>query len=82
MALSDASTFKNSCQGMLCPTSADHDKQSAQSLGTVSTVAFVVAGVGATAFVVGLLGGRGPKQETVSVAPWIGPGGAGVGGAF
>jgi hypothetical protein len=82
MALSDASTFKNSCQGMLCPTSADHDKQSALSLGTVSTVAFVVAGVGATAFVVGLLGGHGQKQETASIAPWIGPGSAGLSGSF
>jgi hypothetical protein len=82
MALSEASTFKNSCQGMLCPTSADHDKQSALSLGTVSTVAFVVAGVGATAFVVGLLGGQRPKQETVSFAPWIAPGAAGVAGSF
>jgi hypothetical protein len=82
VALSDATTFKNSCQGMLCPTSADHDKQSALSLGTVSTVAFVVAGVGATAFVVGLLGGRGSKQEAASIAPWIGPGSAGLSGSF
>jgi hypothetical protein len=86
LALAQVGSVKGKCSGTLCPTSVDGDLQSARTLGTVSTVAFVAAGVGAVAAVVGLF--AWPRREVtvgaarVSVEPWVGPGSAGVAGAF
>jgi hypothetical protein len=53
-------------------------------MGTVATIAFAAAGVGAAVGVVALLVGH-KKESTPSagatwVAPWVAPGGAGVSG--
>jgi hypothetical protein len=86
LALSHMSTVQGACTGTICPTSVDSDLQSARTLGNVSTVAFVVAGVGATVGVVGFLWPR-PDVTTapsaaVSFKPWVAPGGAGIVGSF
>jgi hypothetical protein len=83
MALSKGSSVKNACNGLDCPGSVQGDLSSGRTLGTVSTVSFIAAGVGAAVGVVGLA--LHPHQEgappaTARVAPWIAPGGAGFTG--
>ena len=85
MSLSKASDVKNACDGTTCPRSIDGDLQSGRTLGNVSTISFAVAGAGAVVGVIGLL--VAPHRERAPdaaawIAPWIGPGSAGVGGAF
>jgi hypothetical protein len=86
LSLAKIGSVKDKCNGTLCPPTVDGDLQSARTLGTVSTVAFIAAGVGAVAGAVGLF--AWPRHEvtvgaaTVSVAPWVGPGTAGVAGVF
>lgn len=85
MALSKASSVKNACAGLDCPRSVDGDLSSGRTLGTVSTIAFIAAGVGAATGVIGLA--LHPHQEsagatTAWVAPWVGPGGGGLAGAL
>jgi hypothetical protein len=52
----------------------------------VSTIAFIAAGVGAAAGIVGLAihphEEGAPTATTAWVTPWIGPGGAGLSGAL
>jgi hypothetical protein len=51
----------------------------------VSTVGFIVAGVGAAVGVVGLFvhpSSSPAPQQTGSISPWIGPGMAGASGTF
>lgn len=83
MALSKGSSVKNACDGLTCPTSVNGDLTSGRSLATVSTISFIVAGVGAAAGVVGLA--LHPHTEggaSAWLTPWVGPGGAGVAGAL
>jgi hypothetical protein len=83
MALSKGSSVKNACDGLICPTSVNGDLTSGRSLATVSTISFVVAGVGAVAGVVGLA--LHPHAEGGAAAwltPWVAPGGAGMAGAL
>jgi hypothetical protein len=86
LALAQVGSVKGKCSGTLCPTSVDGDLSSARTLGTVSTVAFVAAGAGAVVAAVGLF--AWPRREVtvgaarMSVEPWVGPGSAGVAGAF
>jgi hypothetical protein len=86
LSLSKASSVKSACDGTLCPRSIDSDLQSGRTLGTVSTIAFVVGGAGLAAGVVGLLitphKESPPAATTSSVTPWIGPGSAGLAGRF
>jgi hypothetical protein len=85
MSFSRASAVKNACSGLSCPSSVDGDLSSGRTLGTVSTVAFAVAGAGAVVGVIGLLvrpHGEQQPPATAWVAPWIGPGSAGVSGRF
>lgn len=85
LAMSKASTVKGSCMGTLCDPSVKGDVQSGQTLGNVSTVAFIGAGVGAALGIVGLVLSQGshedPKAES-SFSPWIGPASAGIRGTF
>jgi hypothetical protein len=85
MSLAKASSVNGACDGTTCPRNVDADLQSGRALGTVSTIAFVVAGTGLVAGVVGLLiGHREPLATgtTSLVRPWIGPSGAGLWGRF
>lgn len=101
LAMSKANNVKNSgqCQnnGTLCNPSEDGDISSGKTMATISTVSFIVAGVGAVVGVVGLFVGGGsspaanpdtkPSEAPASdaklrVTPWIGLGSAGVSGSF
>jgi hypothetical protein len=51
-ALSKAHKLEGECTGTTCPRSAEADLSSSRTMGTVSTIAFVVAGAGAVLAVV------------------------------
>ncbi len=83
LAVSKASSLRDACDGERCPPSAHGDVDSYQRMGTISTISFAVAGVGAAVGLYGLL--SSPSKEPSSharITPWIGLGSAGVGGAF
>jgi hypothetical protein len=66
--------------GTRCPPSAYDDVAHGETLGTISTVAFVVAGAGAAVFVYGLLN---PTRVSPSTATFrLRPGPGGVAGTF
>jgi hypothetical protein len=84
LAMGKASSVNDACHSTLnCPRSIDGDLSTGRTMGTVSTIAFAAAGVGAVVGVVGLvLGGKkeAPPHAAAWVAPWVLPGGAGVSG--
>lgn len=88
MALSKSSSVKEDCVDNRCPPSTHDDIDSGRTLGTVSTVAFVVAGVGAGLGVYALYSSdkNAPADRQASrakrVDAWVGLGSAGVRGAF
>lgn len=83
MTLSKASSLDETCQGDRCPPSAQSDLDSASTTGTISTVAFAVAGVG---LVVGTVGLFMSKSEPAAPQPgarlYLTPAGAGLRGSF
>ncbi len=88
MALSKSSSVKEQCVDGRCPPPAHDDLDSARRFGTVSTLAFVVAGVGAGVGVYALLAsGEDSSPERRASRPqrleaWVGPGSAGARGSF
>jgi hypothetical protein len=87
LSLSNVSDLRSRCPGNVCPSSQQSEVDSTRMLGTVSTVGFIVGGVGAAAGAVLLLL-RKPSVEASSahgprtVGPWVGAGAAGVEGTF
>jgi len=88
MALSKTASAEEGCVDDRCPPSTHDDIDAGRTLGTVSTVAFAVAVLGAGVGVYALLssdekppaddrGSRSPRVEA-----WVGVGSAGVRGAF
>jgi hypothetical protein len=55
IALSKASTLEAECFGTRCPRSAQSDLDTSRTMGTISTVAFVIGGLGGALAVVGWL---------------------------
>jgi hypothetical protein len=89
MSMSKTSSLKNDCPNNQCPASKHDDLQSAKSLATISTISFIVAGVGATVGVIDLLANKGSSSPTPEPAPtaarvqlYFGVGSAGIQGAF
>jgi hypothetical protein len=84
LAMGKASSVNDACHNTLnCPRSIDGDLNTGRTMGTVSTIAFAAAGVGAVVGVVGLvLRGKkeAPPPAAAWVAPWVLPGGAGISG--
>jgi hypothetical protein len=91
-SISKVSDVKKDCKNNVCPTSRQSDIDSAKSLGNVSTVGFVVGGVGVIAGVIGvLMQGKDAHAEppvgasartSLIVRPDLGPTWAGVHGSF
>ncbi len=90
VALTKASSVKGQCVGSACPPEVADDLDLSRKMGNVSTVSFVVGGLGAVIGVVGLLASDGgAKNESAkspsiqpSIQPSIGLGTVGVVGAF
>jgi hypothetical protein len=90
VALGSKNSASKQCVNGMCPPSTWNEIDSARTMATVSTVAFCAAGAGAAIALVGFLihpAGPSTKVETGDgsergVAPWIGPAGAGIRGAF
>jgi hypothetical protein len=88
MSMSKVSDIKKSCPGNQCPSSEQSDIDSTKTLGTVSTVGFIVGGVGVAAGAVLLLlrpssgGDPSAASAKTTFAPWIGVGSCGVDGTF
>jgi hypothetical protein len=78
------STVKDECPTKTCDPSVQSDLDSAKKLGTISTIAFVVAGVGVGVGVVGLLNPSKaePAPKAAAVVPVIGLGTIGLKGSF
>ncbi|WP_437678166.1 hypothetical protein [Sorangium sp. So ce131] len=83
ITLSRASSLKEDCVNNHCPPERFDDLDGARLLGTVSTVSFLVAGVGAAAGVAGLFLSRPePRATGFIVSPFLAPGSLGVRGTF
>ena len=81
MTLGKGSDAKNACPAGACTDQAAlDDAKSGQTLGTISTIGFIVGGVGAAVGIYGLVWGK-PKAST-SVAVDVGPMGGGLRGTF
>jgi len=80
---------KKDCVGNVCKPGSEPGIDSAKSLGTISTVAFIAGGVGVAAGIVGVvLSGRQTKETPpgasakVSFTPDVGPTWLGAHGSF
>ncbi|MBS2016563.1 MAG: PEGA domain-containing protein [Deltaproteobacteria bacterium] len=81
LALGAASEAEKNCPGGVCANEGQKsDAESGKTMGTISTIGFVVAGVGAAIGIYGLVWGT-PKSSA-SVAVSVGPTGGVVRGTF
>lgn len=81
MAMSAGSQAKSDCPSLKCDRGTLDDIEAGRSLGTVSTISFVVAGAGAAVGVYGLLwGGKAKRDATVGVS--LAPSNITLGGRF
>ena len=89
MSIQKTNQLKSACDGNTCPSSSAGDLDSAHSTATISTAAFIVAGVGVGVGIGALLLGDRHSPDTtpapqtgMRVTPWLGLGSAGVRGSF
>jgi hypothetical protein len=84
MMFSKRSDLESGCTAdKLCPPPTHDDYASAYTMATISTVSFIVAGVGAAVGLYGLVSGK-PSRKTgaVVVEPWAGVAAGGLRGSF
>jgi hypothetical protein len=92
MSISKTNELKEICPNNGCPAGKQGDIDSATSLGNISTVAFVIGGIGLGVGIVGLVLSNGDKKEPPATAARafaperiravLGPSYAGVAGSF
>ncbi|MEO7109721.1 MAG: hypothetical protein ABI183_04700, partial [Polyangiaceae bacterium] len=101
MSISKTSSLKDQCPNNQCPASVydsdsfQSDKSSASTLGTVSTIAFIVGGAGVVVGVVGLFLPQGHASAHATtgddstkpaklgwISPWIAPAAGGGAAGF
>ncbi len=86
IAFNQTSTVEESCTNGVCPADQTEPLSLAKTDGTVSTIGFIVGGVGVATGVVLLLtsggGGDAEADKAAHVKPWIGAGQAGLAGTF
>jgi hypothetical protein len=72
-AISSATSAKSGCTNNQCPPNTHSDIDASITAGDISTAAFIIAGLGTAAGIVGLVLTKSASADTASV--WIGPGG-------
>lgn len=72
MSISKTNELKASCPNDKCPINKQSEINSATSLGTIATIAFVVGGVGLGVGIVGLVTSGGDKKEPPASAALAG----------
>jgi hypothetical protein len=86
LAIGKHSTLSSECKGGSCPSGDSGDLSSYHTLGVLSTVGFIVAGVGAAAGITLLIlqpkDSSPPASAGLHVMPVIGPGSVGAVGTF
>jgi hypothetical protein len=86
VSISDKGSLSSQCNGTRCPASANGTLQSANTMATISTVSFAVAGAGAALGLVGFFVLRPEASATTTtggrVTPWVAIGSAGLNGTF
>ncbi len=85
LTLSAKSSALNGCRDNRCPPSTFSDLDTASTMSTISTVSFIVAGIGAGVGITALVIGdkpAAPAPTGARITPWIGLGSAGVRGSF
>jgi hypothetical protein len=94
MSISKVNDVKKDCSGDKCPPERQGDIDSARSLGTISTIAFIAGGVGVGVGIAGLIlsnksGSERPQGTSASagrararVSPVVGPTWLGLDGSF
>jgi len=89
ISFSKVDDVKTDCVDNRCKPSREGDLDSARSLGTISTIAFIAGGVGVAAGVVGIvLSGKQPKESApgssarLTIVPDVGPTWLGAHGTF
>jgi hypothetical protein len=81
LAFGKASTAKTECPNVSdCSTAGSDAVDSGRTLGTISTIGFIVGGVGAAVGLYGLVWGK--PESSPSVAVSVGPMGGGLRGTF
>jgi hypothetical protein len=80
IALGKRSDLEGTCPSDRCPAAAQDDVDSYRTMGTLSTVGFIVAGVGAAAGTVLLL--TAPKKTGATFSPYLAGSSAGLVGRF
>jgi hypothetical protein len=81
MALGKKSDLDEACPNKVCPGGESSTIDSGKTLGTVSTIGFIVGGVGIGVGTY-LFVAESNKKNTATVRPWLGVGSAGVSGRF
>jgi hypothetical protein len=84
LAIRKRSELASVCPGSICAPEQAPARDSYRTLGTISTVGFIVGGVGAVAGIVLLLTQPESTQtgKAATMIPFIGLEGAGVAGTF
>lgn len=86
LALSKAATVMHACDSGVCPRAEESDLRLSRSMGTLSTLAFVVGGVGLAMGVAAWIWGGAPsppaRRTRTRAAPFIAVDGGGLSGQF
>lgn len=86
LMFSKKSALEDGCVDKQCPPMTKSDYDAAYTMATISTVSFIVAGVGAGVGIYGLVSRRGsaspPSGSGVRVEPWASASGGGLRGSF
>lgn len=86
IAIANTSSIKDNCNEDLCPATESESIDDANLVANVANVSFAVGAVGAVLGVIGLFlgddGARGSDREAARWEPVLGPGHAGIRGAF
>jgi hypothetical protein len=82
IALGDKNSLTSACHDDSCPKSSASTLSGGQTAGNVSTVAFIVGGVGLGAGVALYFIHFGDKETAPAASAYVGPGTLGLQGSF